>query len=138
MSTTDEDVVRRFYEQLCNERKNDLAADLFTEDHHLRDPQVRSADGPSGVAAAVSTYQSALDARWRIDDIFSVGDRVVVRWTGIGRHVGDLNGIPPTGRSASVDAISIHRMDGGRIAETWQVWDTLGLMQQLGLIPAST
>ena len=44
---------------------------------------------------------------------------------------------PPTGKKISVDAISIHRMEGGKIAETWEVWDTLGFLQQLGVVPAS-
>jgi predicted ester cyclase len=47
-----------------------------------------------------------------------------------------LNGIAPTGRKIDVSAISIHRMEGGKIAETWEVWDTLGFLQQLGVIPA--
>jgi hypothetical protein len=50
--------------------------------------------------------------------------------------VGEVNGIPPTGKKISVDAISIHRMAGGKIAETWEVWDTLGFLQQLGVVPA--
>jgi predicted ester cyclase len=61
---------------------------------------------------------------------------VTVRWTGSGTHVGDVNGIPPTGKSVRVDAIAIHRIENGKIAETWEVWDTLGFMQQLGVVPA--
>jgi hypothetical protein len=34
-----------------------------------------------------------------------------------------------------VDAIAIHRMRGGKIAETWEVWDTLGFLQQIGVVP---
>ena len=60
-----------------------------------------------------------------------------MRWTGSGTHVGDLMGIAPTGRSIEVDAISIHRMESGRIAETWQVWDTLGFLRQLGVVPST-
>lgn len=61
---------------------------------------------------------------------------MVVRWTGSGTHIGEVNGIAPTGEKVEVDAISIHRMAGGKIAETWEVWDTLGFLQQLGAIPA--
>jgi predicted ester cyclase len=61
---------------------------------------------------------------------------VVVRLTGSGKHVGEVNGIPPSGRPISVDAISIHRIEGGKIAETWEVWDTLGFLQQIGVVPA--
>jgi predicted ester cyclase len=135
MSATDEAVVRRFYEQMNNERKNDLAGELFTSDHKMHDPQVPTPDGPDGMVAAVSTYQTGVDGHWGIDDIFSTGDKVVVRWTGTGAHVGEVNGIPPTGNKIRVDAISIHRMAGGKIAETWEVWDTLGFLQQIGVVP---
>jgi predicted ester cyclase len=44
--------------------------------------------------------------------------------------------IPPTGKKISVDAITVHRMANGKIAETWEVWDTLGFLQQVGVVPA--
>jgi len=135
MSAENEAVVRRFYEQMNNERKNDLASELFTTDHVLHDPQVPAAPGPQGMADVVSVYQEGVKGHWNIEEIFSSGDRVVVRWTGSGTHVGEVNGIPPTGKSVSVDAISIHRMQNGKIAESWEVWDTLGFLQQLGAVP---
>ena len=72
---------------------------------------------------------------WTIEEMTSAGDRVIVRWTGSGRHVGDLMGVPPTDRPISVDAISIMRIADGRIAEEWTVWDALGLLQQIGAVP---
>lgn len=133
MSASDEAVVRRFYEEMNNDRKNELASELFTDDHRMHDPQVPTADGPQGMVDTVSVYQEAVDGHWDIQEMFSAGDRVVVRWVGSGRHVGELNGIPATGKPIQVDAITIHRMAGGRIAETWEVWDTLGMLQQLGV-----
>ncbi len=135
MSAADEAVVRRFYEQMCNERKNELADELFTPGHRMHDPQVPAAEGPAGMAAIVAVYQEGVDGHWGIEEIFSAGDRVVVRWTGSGTHVGEVNGIPATGKAIRVDAISIHRMGGGRIAETWEVWDTLSFLQQIGVVP---
>jgi steroid delta-isomerase-like uncharacterized protein len=85
----------------------------------------------------ISVYQKGVDGHWAIDEIFSSDDRVVVRWTGTGTHVRELNGIPATGRPVRVDAISIHRVANGKIAETWQVWDTLSLLQQIGAAPAN-
>ena len=136
MSAADEAVVRRFYGQMCNERKNELAWELFTPGHRLHDPQVPAAEGPAGVAAVVAVYQEGVDGNWEIEELFSTRDRVVVRWTGSGTHVGEINGIPPTGRTIRVDAISIHRMENGLIAETWEVWDTLSFLQQIGVVPA--
>src|SRR5438445_6640711 len=136
MSTAHEDVVRRFYEEMCNARKNELASELFTQDYVMHDPQVPSRPGPEGMAEVVAVYQEGVNGHWGIEEMFSAGDRVVVRWTGSGTHVAEVNGIPATNKKISVDAISIHRMAGGKIAETWEVWDTLGFLQQLGAVPA--
>jgi steroid delta-isomerase-like uncharacterized protein len=137
VSAENEAVVRRFYEEMNNGRKNELAPELFTADHRFHDPQVPAGDGPQGVVDAVSVYQEGVDGHWEIEDIFSAGDRVAVRWIGSGTHVGEVNGIPATGNAIRVDALTIHRLEGARIAETWEVWDALGFLQQLGIVPAA-
>jgi steroid delta-isomerase-like uncharacterized protein len=137
MTAANEAVVRRFYEQMCNERKNELASELFSADHVMHDPQVPAGKGPQGMVDVISTYQNGVNGHWNIEEIFSTDDRVVVRWTGSGEHVGEVNGIPPTGAKVRVDAISIHAIKGGKIAETWEVWDTLSFLQQIGVVPAS-
>jgi steroid delta-isomerase-like uncharacterized protein len=136
MSDSDEAVVRRYYEEMANGRQNGLAAELFATDHVMHDPQVPAGPGPEGMVGVISTYQDGVDGHWTVEDLFSSGDKVVARWTGSGTHVGEVNGIPPTGKAISVDAISIHRMADGKIAETWEVWDTLGFLQQLGVVPS--
>jgi steroid delta-isomerase-like uncharacterized protein len=88
------------------------------------------------MADVVSTYQNGVEGHWGIEEVFSAGDRVVVRWTGTGHHTGEVNGIPPSGKAVRVDAISIHRLQDGKIAETWEVWDTLGFLRQIGVVPA--
>jgi steroid delta-isomerase-like uncharacterized protein len=135
MGASEEATVRRFYEEMCTGRKLELAEELFTVDHVMHDPQVSNGPGPRGMAEMVAVYQQGADGRWTIDEIFSAGDRVVVQWTGTGRHIGDLNGVPATGNSIRVAAITIHRMADGKIAETWEVWDTLGMLQQIGVVP---
>ena len=71
-----------------------------------------------------------------VDDIVAEGDKVVLRSTGRGTHTGDLQGIPPTGKSMTISAIDIFRVSGGRIAEQGEMFDQMGMMQQLGVIPA--
>jgi steroid delta-isomerase-like uncharacterized protein len=136
MSAENEAVVRRFYEEMNNGRKNELAPELFTTGHVLHDPQAQAGTGPQGMADLVQVYQDGVDGHWEIEEIFSTGERVVVRWTGSGTHVGEVNGVPPTNKPIRVDAISIHRMEGGKIAESWEVWDTLGFLQQIGVVPS--
>lgn len=134
MSTTEEAVVRRFYDEMCTGRHNEIAGELFTDNCQFHDPQIKAGDGPEGMIEVVRTYQDGVDGTWRINDLFSTGDRVVARWQGSGRHVGDVNGLPPSGNEVhEIAGISIHRMEGRKIAETWQVWDALSFLRQLGV-----
>jgi predicted ester cyclase len=53
-----------------------------------------------------------------------------------GTHRGDFQGIAPTGKSITQTGIDILRLAGGKVSERWGEFDNLGLMQQLGVIPA--
>jgi steroid delta-isomerase-like uncharacterized protein len=136
MSAETEAIVRRYYEEVCNDRKADVAFDIFAPDHIFDDPQVPTANGPQGVIDAVRTYQDGVNGHWAIQEVISSGDDVVVRWVGSGTHVGEINGIPPTGHDIRVDAITIHTVKDGRITWTREVWDTLGFLQQIGVVPS--
>jgi predicted ester cyclase len=76
------------------------------------------------------------DARFTLDDVIAEGDRVVDRWTMEATHAGSLGGMPPTGRHVRLSGMDILRIADGQIAEVWHIEDTLGMMQQLGAIPA--
>ena len=82
-------------------------------------------------------YRTAFpDMRITIEDQVAEGDKVVTRWTASGTHQGDLMGIDPTGRRATVTGITIDRISGGKVEETWTNFDAMGMMQQLGVIPS--
>jgi predicted ester cyclase len=76
------------------------------------------------------------DMQATIEDQIAEGDMVVTRWTARGTHQGELMGIPPSGIAVAVTAIVIDRIVGGKIAETWTSYDALGLLQQIGAVPA--
>jgi steroid delta-isomerase-like uncharacterized protein len=136
MSAESEALVRRFFEEFCTGRRSEVADELIAEDYVSHGPQAPPAQGRSGVRERVGRYQDAVDGHWEVQEIFSVGDRVAARWKGTGTHRGELMGIDPTGRPIAVDAISLFRIADGRIAEEWTVWDALGLLQQVGAVPA--
>ena len=71
-----------------------------------------------------------------IDDMIVEGDKVVTRITYRGAHTGDLMGIPPTGKHVTTSAMTIDQIANGKIVETWRLFDQMGMMQQLGVIPA--
>ncbi len=137
MSADNEALVRRFFEEFCNDRRGEIAEELVTPDFASHGPQAPPASGPDGVRERVGLYQDALEGHWNVQEVISTGDRVVVRWIGTGTHRGELMGIDPTGNSISVEAISVFRIADGKIAEEWTVWDALGLLQQVGAVPAA-
>jgi steroid delta-isomerase-like uncharacterized protein len=71
------------------------------------------------------------DLRVNADDLIADGEKAVKRWTAVGVHKGALAGIQPTGRPVRFSGVSIYRMSGGLIAESWYVYDLHGLIQQL-------
>jgi predicted ester cyclase len=85
-------------------------------------------------------HQSALfiafpDLSFTVEDMIASEDKVVARWTARGTHKGAYMGIAPTGKSFKMSGIGIARFVKGKAMEGWGVQDTLGLMQQLGIIP---
>jgi steroid delta-isomerase-like uncharacterized protein len=71
-----------------------------------------------------------------VEDMLAEGDKVISRLTFRGAHTGDLMGIPPTGKSVAISEIIIDRLADGKIVESWRLFDQMGMMQQMGLIPA--
>lgn len=132
-------IVQRFFEEVCNGRQLDVADELFTADHIYHDPSSPwVGPGPEGMKQLVSTYQTAFpDAHWDIDGMLvsEDGNTVVTRWTGQGTQTADLPGLPATGKKVKIPGIWMHRIASGKVVESWNVWDTLGMLQQLGAVP---
>jgi steroid delta-isomerase-like uncharacterized protein len=137
VSASNEELVRRFFEDFCTGRRAELAEQLIAEDYVAHGPQAPPAHGPDGVRQRVGLYQDAVDGQWHVQELFSAGDRVVARWIGTGTHRGELMGVQPTGEPIEVEAISVFRIADGKIAEEWTVWDALGLLQQVGAVPVA-
>ncbi|MFI9383119.1 ester cyclase [Kutzneria sp. NPDC052558] len=81
--------------------------------------------------------ESVPDRVDEIDDILVRGDRVWARWTLRGTHLGELQGIPATGRAIAVTEIGHWRVEDGLIAEAWFMVDELALLRQLGRWPGA-
>lgn len=85
---------------------------------------------------AMTNYLGGVsDFHLRIDHLIVEGDMAAARFTAHGKHTGNLLGIPPTGKEIRVTGLVLHRVENGKIAETWAEWDQLGLLRQLGAIP---
>ena len=83
-----------------------------------------------------SLYFTAFpDLRIIPEDLIAEGDKVSMRYSWRGTHKAELMGIPATGKQVTASGISILRVADGKIAEQWDSFDTLGMLQQLGVIP---
>jgi steroid delta-isomerase-like uncharacterized protein len=85
--------------------------------------------------AAAAYFAAFPDLHIATDDLIAEGDLVVKRWTARFTHTGEYMGIPPTGNKLVVKGIEIFRIADGKIQEVWANMDTLGMLQQLGVIP---
>jgi len=136
MSATNKEIVRRALEEPW--RDMNVLDELLDGDYVGHDPALpEPIRGIRGAKENVSLYQSAFDgARITVMEQVAEGDLVASRWEGRGRHTGEMMGTPPTGRDVIVSGLTLSRLEGGKIVEEWTNWDTLGMLQQIGAVPA--
>lgn len=127
--------VARFYERVLNGGDLGALEQLATPDYEEHDPLPGQGTGRDGLRDRVQAIASAFGQRFTVEDVIAEGDRVVVRWTGSGTHVGEFMGIPATGRSFTIAGIDVYRVVDKKMAEHWHVVDQFALLQQLGLLP---
>jgi len=129
---------RRLYEKYNKGEAAGLAVmdELYATDIVYHSSTGRDIRGIKDYKQHVSEFYSAFpDVQFTIDDVVAEGDKVAVRLTVTGTNKGAFGGIPPTNKKVTMWEIQIDRVAGGKIVEGWSRYDTLGLMQQLGLIP---
>lgn len=124
----------RLYD-LLNAGRIEEAGALVTPDYVEHDPLPGQGTGREGAIDRFSILIGALAPRFTVEDVIAEGDRVAVRWTNAGTHVGEFAGIPATGRSFTIAGIDIYRTEGDLLAEHWHVIDQLAMLGQLGLLP---
>ncbi len=128
------DTARRLYE-LINAGQVEAVADLVSLDYEEHDPLPGQGSGKEGVLDRFSLLATALAPRFTIEDVVAENDRVVVRWTNAGTHVGEFAGIPATGKTFTMSGIDIYSVVDGLLCEHWHVVDQLSMLAQLGLLP---
>jgi predicted ester cyclase len=138
MSTEDNKaLVRRFFEDGWNKQNLALVDELLSADYVDHNLPPGFPPTRDGFKQSASTYWSGFpDGRIEIEDQVAEGDTVVTRWSGRATHTGEFMQIAPTGKQVAVDGITINRVAGGKFVETWLQFDRLGLLQQLGVVPA--
>lgn len=130
---------RRLHDEIFAKGELDVADQIFAADARYHGPDwPTGATGPEVIKQDATVYRSAFRIEQLSRDLeVAEGDYVVHHWTFSGTHIGDLGPIQATGRKATASGIDIFRVQGGKIAEIWQQWDQLSLMQQLGAVPTA-
>ena len=139
MSQQNTMLVRRGVEEVWNRGNYAVVDDLVASDFviHAATP-ADEIHGPEGAKQYVAMLRAAFpDLHFTIEDQIAEGDRVVTRWTARGTHDGEFQGIPPTGKQFTMMGIDIDRIANGKLVECWPMMDELGLLQQLGALPAA-
>ncbi|NYF56301.1 ester cyclase [Micromonospora purpureochromogenes] len=136
METTETRVVREFMTRVRSGVDPDAAHRLMAD--RVLAHQVQAEDEltvertPSQYAAHVRDMLAAYgDFSLRVDELFGAGDRVYARWTQRGRHLGEVDGFPPTGLPVTQVTSAVYRVRDGRIVEYWIQIDRHGLGAQL-------
>ncbi len=138
MSAGNKALIGRLYEEVWNQRKFEVINEIISPSHALQAPNVAgSAVGPDAYKRQVLRFLEGYpDLHWTIEDTIAEEDKVVACWTISGTQGGEYLGIPATNKKVSVDGITIHHIANGKIMDSYSNWDALGMMQQLGVVPA--
>jgi steroid delta-isomerase-like uncharacterized protein len=131
--------VRRVFDEVFNQGNLSVVDELFAPDYVLHDPGILRGE-LRGLEALKEQWVSMLrtafpDLRIVIDDQVAEGDKVASRYTGTGTHQGELRGFPPTNNRLEVTGTITSRFAEGQIVEEWNNIDSMGMMQQLGIVP---
>ena len=131
LAAQNEAVVRRFYEEVFNQRREEVIDEIISPDYidYGHNPP---GHGPKG---ARDDYRGVMavsdDAHFDIEDIVAVEDTVAVRWTGHLTHTGPFAGVEPTGKKLTLPGMSFYKVRNGQILETRNQFDMLGFLEQL-------
>jgi len=139
MSNDNKAIARKLIEDVWNDRKLNFLDEVIDASYTYHDPNSPDfGQGPQNYKARVTLYANAFpDMRLAIEEVVAEGDSVVLRWQASGTHKGELYGIAPTGKTVGGPGMSILHFRNGKVVEDWAVWDTLGLLRQLGVVPAT-
>lgn len=129
---------RRWFDEGCSQGNVDLADELYSPDYSTH--AVRPGLPPTleGLKIFIRALREGLpDLGCPVEEVIAEGDRVAGRFSIRGTHRGTLLGVPATGNQVEASVMVIARFDAaGRWVEDWVCWDQVGLLQQIGVIPA--
>lgn len=125
--------------QFINTADEKLGEELIAPDAQFHVPfQSEPLVGPTGWLKAVEVMRSGFpDVQWTLEELVVEGEKVAARYTMRGTHEGDFFGVPATGRQIAIQTMNFYAMANGKIVGERGQPDLMGLMQQIGAVPAA-
>jgi steroid delta-isomerase-like uncharacterized protein len=135
-------IVRRWFDEVVSQGNIELVDEIcmqcvpsFVVIQGVADPPPQGLEGVKGLIGVLRT--AFPDLKFTIEGQIAEGDQVATRLTVRGTHLGEFMGIPATGKQMAVSGVSIWRLADGKLVNEWVNWDSLAMMQQLGVAPVS-
>ena len=131
-------LVRRWFEEVWNKGRAEAIAEMLGEDavvHGLSEDAAKPLEGTAGFLPFHAQFREAFpNIEVVVEDAIAEGDKVAVRCSVRGKHLGDSLGFKSTGTTAEFDGIAIARVRDGKIVEAWNNFDFMKMYKQLGAI----
>jgi steroid delta-isomerase-like uncharacterized protein len=113
-------VVRRWVDEVWNQGKfeaiDELAAPEYVMHYFAMDGDVDL----NTYKQLFALFQTAFaDVKMEIEELLVDGDKVTAQILQQATHVGELMGVPPSGKRASQRALAIYRVKDGKLVESW-------------------
>ncbi len=113
-----------------------MAEELFSSGYVDNNPSNPGMGGPGNVKRSVADWRRAFpDTMNRFGDVLDGGDLVAAYWATRGTHRREFLGLPATGWRIEMTSGGVFRVEGGKVAESWDLFDALGLLRRLGTKP---
>jgi steroid delta-isomerase-like uncharacterized protein len=126
-----------YVDQLWNQHNLGVIDEMILPEFVDHSLPAGSPQGPEGARQFAQVYLTAFpDTHIDFHEIVAEGNTLVIRWTATGTHSGDMAGIPPTGKSMNLPGLTLWRFQDGKFIESWNLFNQLTLLQQLGVFPA--
>jgi predicted ester cyclase len=140
MSSSEEakEIIRRWNEEGWSGGRYELAHEIISPNMVVHGAGGQTVGmGPDGLIDLIRTWRTAFpDGHMEIDDLIVEGDTVAIRNTWYGTQQAEFYGVPPSGKKVAVTSVGIDRVQDGLVTEGWGELDMVGMMQQMGALPA--
>ena len=134
MSAENKAMVRRWFEEVWNKGRV-AAIDELLAPNGLVHGLGGDMQGPAAFKPFHAAYRDAFpDVKIELEDLIAEGDKVAFRWSATATHRGNGLNFAATNRPVSFSGMGVIRVENGKLVEGWNIFDQLGMMQQLGVV----